>query len=214
MKEFSFKNIWITVVSTILIAVLATVTEYIVVKQLNKNDTDANYITVVPNSTPISNAFNYYGQKEKAINGKSNPVILGMLKEFGSWVTDTETPWCSAFMNYTNAQAGYPFTGSLSARSWLNIGTPVKSPVMGDIAVLWRGSKSGWQGHVAYFLSYSLDKKSIFLYGGNQGNSTTIQTYPIDRVLGFRRNKKVAQDNSAYDVNGIIRIPVDSIVTQ
>lgn len=193
----------IFVIATVLTAII----EYYIVKQLDNQQSNSNYVSIVPKSTPFSNAFSYYGQNEKDVTGKSNPVILGMLKEFASWVRDTETPWCSAFMNYTHAQAGYPYTSSLSARSWLKIGKKVKEPKLGDVVVLWRGSKTSWQGHVGYFLSYSNNKKEVLLYGGNQNNSVSIQRYASSRVLDFIRIDRPIHLPAAYEV-----ISLDSIL--
>jgi len=99
--------------------------------------------------------------------------------------TDDETSWCAAFVNWCLAQAGVQGTNSASARSFLAWGKELKAPTLGCIVVLWRGAKSGWQGHVAFYAGQAKDGR-ILLLGGNQGNRVSIQAYPADRVLGYR----------------------------
>jgi len=119
-----------------------------------------------------------------------------MPKDFADWIRDDSTPWCSAFMNSIYASTGYEYSGKMSARSWLDVGTPVKEPQVGDVVVFWRGSKNSWQGHVAMFVSYSADKKYINVLGGNQSDAVSIAAYPVNRLLGFRRPKFIRTPGS------------------
>ena len=54
-------------------------------------------------------------------------------------MADDESPWCAAFVGAVLAECGLAGTGSLTARSYLKWGVP------GDIAVLWRGARDGWE---------------------------------------------------------------------
>jgi uncharacterized protein (TIGR02594 family) len=149
------------------------------------------YVELNTKLNPLQAGLLYYGETEKTVTGVNNSTILTMLQEFESWVTDTDTPWCSAYMNYVHAKTGYEYTGKLNARSWLNVGLPVMSPEMGDVVVLWRSSPNSWKGHVGMFIRYSIDRKYIYLLGGNQGNKVSINRYSINRVLGYRKLKKL-----------------------
>lgn len=146
------------------------------------------YVEMIDGYTPFEISFLYFGEKE--VTGKgSNSTILSFFDGLANWVSDDETPWCSAFMNYTHAKAGYLYTGSLSARSWLDYGFPITNPKPGDVTILWRESRSSWKGHVAYFVRYNEDKSKVLLYGGNQYNMITLSWYPSYRVLGFRQSE-------------------------
>lgn len=130
----------------------------------------------------------HYGLRE--IDGKnSNPEIVAMAEELGFDMEDDSTvAWCSLAMNYYAKKCGYEYTGSLAARSWLDMPIRVLKPSLGDVVVLWRGSPDSWQGHVGLFINW--DAKYVWMLGGNQNNQISIATYPRDRVLGIRELKK------------------------
>ena len=95
-----------------------------------------------------------------------------------------ETPWCSAFVNWCMEETGIKGTENAAARSWLAWGRELTVPEIGCVVVLWRGSPSGWQGHVGFFVKETLT--TVSLLGGNQGDQVNISKYSKDRVLGYR----------------------------
>ena len=116
-----------------------------------------------------------------------HPRILKYFHEIGhEWVANDETAWCSAFANWIALKAGCYRSNKLNARSWLSVGQGVEVPKQGDVVVFWRENRSSWKGHVGFFISYSEDKKSIYVLGGNQNNKVCIKPYPTYRLLGFR----------------------------
>ncbi|WP_430409245.1 TIGR02594 family protein [Kordia sp.] len=137
--------------------------------------------------TLLEIAHSQYGVTEE--KGKlHNPTIVNYFKEIGhQWVSNDETAWCSAFMNWIALKAGKKKSGKLNARSWLTVGRKVTKPIQGDVVVLWRDQKRSWKGHVGLFINYSEDKKHIYVLGGNQNNQVNIKRYPAYRLLGFRR---------------------------
>jgi uncharacterized protein (TIGR02594 family) len=115
-----------------------------------------------------------------------NPEIVQMFADVGhSSVQDDETAWCAAFVGSHLKRAGLPHTGKLTARSYLDWGQPVNDPEPGDIVVFWRGSRDGWQGHVGFYVSETATHINVL--GGNQSNKVSVQAYPKDRLLGYRR---------------------------
>ena len=155
------------------------------------------FITPV-NKEPLDFALEYYGHTEKLSTGKPNPIVLSFYESFATWkITDTQTAWCSAFMNSIFASCGYEYSGSLVARSWLTVGETVTEPKPGDIVVFWRDKPSSWKGHVAMFISQ--DKKYIYALGGNQSNMVNIQKYPKNQVLKFKRPRKLVSPSSRYE---------------
>lgn len=138
------------------------------------------------NTNLINILFSQYGIKE--IPGKAdNPEILKYFDAIGfdgSKLKD-ETAWCSAFANYCAKTAGLPFTSKLNARSWLKIGTEVKTPELGDIVVFWREDPDSWKGHVAFYVRETEDL--VYVLGGNQSNQVKISAYPKHRLLEYRR---------------------------
>ena len=134
---------------------------------------------------PLLIALTQFGAWEWA--GKDhNPVILNYFKSIGhGWVKDDETAWCTAFVNWCLLVAGMSHTGKLNARSFLDWGKQIDQPILGDIVVLWRGSKSSALGHVGFFIGKH--GKDIFILGGNQDDQVNITKYPASRVLGYRR---------------------------
>jgi len=131
----------------------------------------------------------------KEIPGKvANPQILAMLQLEDSSIQDDEIPWCSAFVNYVCWLLRLPRSKSLSARSWLAIGTVISigdaEPGF-DVVVLKRGGDNqpgpevlDAQGHVGFFAGY--EDKQVLVLGGNQSDSVNILRFPEERILGIR----------------------------
>ena len=130
-----------------------------------------------------------YGLSE--IDGPlSNPEIMEFFYDIGfSWVKDDSTAWCSAAINFFAKKHLYERSGKLDARSWLKVGEIVLEPRLGDIVVFWRESYDSWKGHVGIYINHN--DKYIWCLGGNQGNSISITAYPRNRLLGYRRLRKI-----------------------
>lgn len=135
--------------------------------------------------TLLEIALSQYGLKE--IPGeKDNPVIINFFAEIGhTWVQDDETAWCSAFINWCALKAGLKKSGKLNARSWLDFGDEITTPIPGDVVIFWRESPESWKGHVGLFVAER--GKYIYCLGGNQKNMVRISGYNKAQLLGFRR---------------------------
>ena len=108
-------------------------------------------------------------------------------------IDPVHTEWCAAFINAvlreseiegSESVSDYPLT----ARSFLHWGESVDIPRRGDIVVFRRGN-SGWEGHVAIYLS-TVERNGRTYYrilGGNQDNEVSVTEYPVSRLLGIRR---------------------------
>jgi len=134
----------------------------------------------------IDIALSQYGIKEVA-GHRDNPEVLKYFNELGfdGAKLHDETSWCSAFVNWVAKQAGKPYSGKLTARSWLNVGTQVFQPEVGDVVVLWRESPQSWKGHVGFFIRQT--PMHIYILGGNQNNQVKISAYPKSRLLAYKR---------------------------
>ena len=131
-----------------------------------------------------------------------NPEILAWARELGveaDYVRD-EVSWCGLFMGVVVERAGWrPVERLLAARSWLRFGQPADRPSLGDILVFWRGSKTGWQGHVGLYVGE--DATAFHVLGGNQGDRVSIARIAKSRLLGARRPKwRVAQPKGVKPV--------------
>ena len=125
----------------------------------------------------------------------SNPMILSMLKLDEQWPTADEVPWCSAFVNYICWLLRLPRSKSLSARSWLRLGSsafPGGGEVGFDVVILkcGKGDQPGPEvvkapGHVGFF--GGIEGNEILVLGGNQGDAVNVSRFDKDLVLGIRR---------------------------
>jgi len=140
---------------------------------------------------PFHIALSQFAIREYAdsnINAPENENILRYFQEIGfEWVQDDGMAGCSAFVNWCAMKSNKPMSNKLNARSWLTVGKPVsKSKVkLGDVVVLWRGSKTSWKGHVGFYIRESANY--VWILGGNQGDEVNIKRYPKYRVLKYRR---------------------------
>ena len=119
--------------------------------------------------------------------------LMGLFKKtIGRAVDPRQTPWCAGFVDAMLRNAGFPIHDTLWARDFLNYGTAVSQPKVGNIVVLKRGRVNG---HVGFFHSYFKDRNGRTWVGVLGGNTTTrgsegnvsIGYFPFDYVLGFRR---------------------------
>ena len=101
----------------------------------------------------ITKALSEYGVKEVA-GPNDNQRILKYFNELGFSGKELkdETAWCSAYANWVAKTAGFEFSGKLTARSWLAVGSSTNQPRIGDIVVLWRENPKSWKGHVGFFI--------------------------------------------------------------
>lgn len=138
---------------------------------------------------PLEIALTQYGTWEWP-GKQTNPRVLNYFKEIGQkWVKDDETAWCAAFANWCLVKAGKPQTGSLAARSFLKYGVSTKKPQLGDLAVFWRGTKTGAEGHVAFYISET--PSFVYVLGGNQSDQVNIQKHSKATLLDYRQIPKV-----------------------
>lgn len=137
----------------------------------------------------ISKALSQYGLKETP-GPADNAVILQMAKECGFKDYNHDSiSWCAMFASWVAFKAGYQRSLSLAARSWLTVGVEVEKPEQGDIVVLWRDSPQSWQGHVGFYVNSI--KPYVYMLGGNQGDMVNIEGFGLNRVLAYRRLKKI-----------------------
>ena len=151
-------------------------------------------------------AFDEYGISESKGSIHNKRIVEYFAAAGHSWVKNDETAWCAAFAGFVLSKAGLPSTGKINARSYLDIGKTVKTPKFGDVVIFWRGSKSSWQGHVAFFIT----KRNGYIYclGGNQSDKVNISAYNENQLLGYRR---MAEDTGEpFDINSL---SIEELVT-
>ncbi len=142
------------------------------------------------NEPPWLRVARFYEQIEvREIPGtEANPLIECFLNytqlRGRKAASSDETAWCSAFVCACMEQAGKRSTRHAMARSWLDWGVKLRDPRVGAVCVLWRGKESSASGHVGLVVDWT--DTHVTLLGGNQHNSVCRETYPIDRVLGYR----------------------------
>lgn len=123
------------------------------------------------------------GKHERRDNG----FLRRWLRSDGRTLGDpAKLPWCGDFVEtavaLTLPDEDLP-TNPYGARNWMSFGIPVK-PQVGAVLVFWRGSKTGWQGHVGFYTGE--DATHYHVLGGNQSNAVTVSRIAKDRLLGAR----------------------------
>jgi len=145
--------------------------------------------------TAIDMARRFTGIKEIPGDG-NNSLIVAMLQLDAPWFDQDSTAWCSSFVNFVCWLLDLPRSKSPAARSWLLVGHEVKhrheSLIGFDVVILKRGTEPqpdeteiNAPGHVGFFAGFVNDK--VQLLGGNQSNTVSVASYPIDKILGIRR---------------------------
>jgi len=134
---------------------------------------------------------------------KHNPRILKWWASIRAAFTDDETPWCAAFVGGVLEECGIKSSRSASARSYRDWGRTLVSPAYGCVVVFWRGSPSGWSGHVGFVVGKD-SVGNLMVLGGNQGDKVSIAAFPMERVLAYRWPDK----EFAPTVRGIDNLPL------
>src|SRR5262249_31145424 len=130
--------------------------------------------------TAFQLAQRYVGIQEIA-GDKDHPLVQWWLSLCG-FPTDVhdEVAWCSAFVNGIAWELRLPRSKSAAARSWLNVGTPVKLldwQVGWDVVVLSRTDNPA-QGHVGFYAGYEVPGSRVLVLGGNQTNAVCVEGFP------------------------------------
>jgi uncharacterized protein (TIGR02594 family) len=116
----------------------------------------------------------------------SNPVITDWADDLKMPYAGDDVPWCGLFVGHC-LRSGLPEAdlpaNILGARQWLQFGTPV-TPQLGAVMVFWRGTPTGWQGHVGF--CWAEDDACFHILGGNQADSVSITRIDRRRLLGAR----------------------------
>lgn len=103
-----------------------------------------------------------------------------------AWIDPRSIPWCGAYiatcMKIADPHIALP-ENPLGARNWASWGEPV-TPRLGSVMVFWRGSRTGWQGHVAFYAGE--DSDAYHVMGGNQSDAVTITRIARSRLLASR----------------------------
>ncbi len=122
----------------------------------------------------------------EAAGAADNPLILTWAKRLGLAYAHDSTAWCGLFVSHCIAAAlpDEPLPANpLGARRWLGFGKAV-APTLGAVLVFWRGSRTGWQGHVGFYAGE--DSGAFHVLGGNQSDSVSIARLGKSRLLGAR----------------------------
>lgn len=117
---------------------------------------------------------------------RHNRTIQQWLDRLGLPWSDDETAWCGTYVGGVLLEAGLPVVkGPAGARNWLKLPVELDRPAVGCVVVFWRGSRSGWQGHVGFVVGRDRHG-NLMVLGGNQKNMVRIDPFSLDRVLGYR----------------------------
>lgn len=119
------------------------------------------------------------------LGGNMNPKVLALVDNVTNKTHTKNISWCAAFVGSILKDSNYEYSGNLTARAYLKVGTKVSKPTVGDIVILWRETPDSWKGHVGFFISQT--GNVIWVLGGNQNNSVCIKAYPVGRVLEYRK---------------------------
>lgn len=141
----------------------------------------------IPVTLPwVETAYGLIGTQEKPGFG-SNEAIIGWAEDLElTSYNDDDIPWCGLFVAHcigSQLQDEILPTNPLGARRWKNFGYEV-TPQLGAIMVFWRGSLSGWKGHVGFY--WAEDREAYHILGGNQSNAVSITRISKKRLISAR----------------------------
>lgn len=137
---------------------------------------------LVDNAGIFKNALSEMGVKE------GNPALSAYLAKANPGLDPSKTPWCAGYVGSVLNASGIKGTGSLTAKSYLQFGTPVQQPSKGDIVVFndLTGKNDPAHGHVGFVDHVDQRTGQVYTLGGNQDNSVSVKAFPTSMVAGYR----------------------------
>lgn len=141
-------------------------------------------MTQTPELPWIAEARKYVGVRE-IVGKKHSPIVVGFWESIKASFRDDETPWCAGFVGAVLERSGFKSTRSAAARSYNTYGVQLTRPAYGCIVVFWRGSPTGFSGHVGFVVGQDANG-NLMVLGGNQGNQVSIIPFSRSRVLSYR----------------------------
>jgi len=122
---------------------------------------------------------------------RNNSELKQWFTKSVQWIDPREVPWCGAFVETCHKIADPDIEtpdNPLGARNWGKFGVACP-PIFGATLTFWRGSRSGWKGHVGFY--YGEDATAFHVLGGNQSNAVTVTRLAKNRLLESRWPKGV-----------------------
>lgn len=133
----------------------------------------------------IVRARGYIGLREFK-GPKHEGKILKWWEMINAPFRDDETSWCGAFVGGVLTESGLPVVeGGAAARAWMKLPVKLDRPAVGCVVIFWRGSPSGWSGHVGFVVGRDR-AGNLMVLGGNQGDAVNVKPFAPGRVLGYR----------------------------
>lgn len=143
--------------------------------------------TATPEGPPVSAPWLAIARAEQGMRETPGALDNARIQAYHATTADGSAPdavpWCSSFVNWCITQAGLKGTNSKLARSWLKWGVNAKTPEPGCIVIFERGPLP--KGHVGFLLGTESGRLRVL--GGNQSNSVSVASFPVDRLIGTRR---------------------------
>ena len=139
---------------------------------------------VKPSETPDATPWLDYAYRAKGMHETiDNAALKAFLKSDGATVGDpAKIPWCGDFVQtciaVTLPKEPLP-QNPYGAINWLKFGRET-TPKKGAVLVFWRGSPTGWEGHVGFYVGE--DAGFFHVLGGNQANSVSITKIAKNRL--------------------------------
>jgi uncharacterized protein (TIGR02594 family) len=127
----------------------------------------------------------------EGLGSADNPELLDWARDLDQHFPADSVPWCGLFVAHCIAStlSAEPLpTNPLGARNWGRWGAPCP-PAPGAVLVFWRGSRTGWQGHVGFYTGeeQASGRTRVFhVLGGNQDNRVCVSRIAADRLITAR----------------------------
>ena len=118
----------------------------------------------------------------EADGSKDNPKIIEYHAETSLKATHDSVPWCASFVSWCLETTGVKSTRSARARSYLDWGIRLDTPIPGCVVVLSRGTA---HGHVGFFTGVQ-NPTGIEILGGNQHDQVCVAVFLKSRVIAYR----------------------------
>ncbi|CAM3131678.1 PAAR-like protein [Streptobacillus felis] len=132
----------------------------------------------------------YKGRKRDVrLNEEFKRKITLYHKIGGGIDANSQTPWCSSFVNWILDISGIGSFKTPSSQEMISKLNRINKPLLGAILIYTKydqnNNKTG-HGHITFLMDISEDKKQYICLGGNQDREIKYSKYYIDKKMGVK----------------------------
>ncbi|WP_064612430.1 TIGR02594 family protein [Streptobacillus moniliformis] len=130
-----------------------------------------------------------FRKRNVKLNEEFKRKIVMYHKIGGGIDANSQTPWCSSFVNWILDVSGIGSFKTASSQQMINKLKRIDKPLYGSILIFTKYNKNNeatGHGHITFLMGITDDKKQYICLGGNQEREIKYSKYYLDKKMGVK----------------------------